>query len=282
MRRDVAEIVAMDSRTTRIERVGMSQPPTRPHIYDCGHLTDLNAIECVGEEVWYRMDREAIELQERGDLRLPHPICAFLFRFHEGEKPPVINLVFVQQYDCVGPIDGAIYSRQPDLPHPMNLWVREPSSFRLEGRLINCETTTGISIEMRQEKVQDLASRASDVRVMLMLLNGRGPRSELEAEPRATRVARGMKAEPPPVQVIHVHKPQFIRPEGERDEPSKSGIVQRPHWKRGAWATRKKSGKVYWMPPRAVHGGGEHQIFRIETEDHRNVGEQHPWRRRSH
>jgi hypothetical protein len=54
-----------------------------------------------------------------------------------------------------------------------------------------------------------------------------------------------------------------MRPEGSGI--SRGGYTQRPHTKRGYHATRKASGKVYWCPPRDVHGGEQVSgVFQVD------------------
>jgi hypothetical protein len=244
----------------------------RVPVFDLGHLTDTTnpTADTISEAEWNRLDRAAIQLQERGELHLPYPECIFLFRFSETkQKPPVINLVCLTEVD--GPIRSLIYMRRPDLPTPMDFWVATPLDFVLSGAYIHCvqhPLTEKIGPEIHADRHMDAASRASDSRVVMMLLNERGPRIQLDTPPaaRGTASPTGDNRPPPPVQVIKVLRLQLDRPPGEPREPRVTGIIQRPHWKRGFWATRTASGKTYWVPARAVHGGGEPRIFKVETD----------------
>jgi hypothetical protein len=79
------------------------------------------------------------------------------------ERPPTINLVSISEVD--GPIRSLIYTRQPDLPTPMDFWVATPLNFVLSGAYIHRvqhPLTERIGPEVHADHSMDAASQASD------------------------------------------------------------------------------------------------------------------------
>ena len=106
-----------------------------------------------------------------------------------------------------GPIRSLIYTRQPDLPTPMDFWVATPLNFVLSGAYIHRvqhPLTERLGLEVHADLDMDAASRASDLRVAMMLLNERGPRIQSDTPPTARGPASPTDEHKPlpPVQVI--------------------------------------------------------------------------------
>lgn len=171
-------IVSIQDNECRYEPAQARQIESKYLVFDCGHMIDPNHPHFIGNQEMLRLHMEASTLQQNGELKLPHPCCAFLFRYHRDRKNPSpdLNLNFLVECDegLAGSVATKTLTRHSAMPH--DRWIVAPIDYILPS---HSDSMRGMVAAVLDEEARDVIGaftqkQAQEARMLLTLVNRGG------------------------------------------------------------------------------------------------------------
>jgi hypothetical protein len=252
-------------RMPRQEHLGAS------HVFDLGHLLDINHHSYIGNDVGLALVQEAHSLQRTIGLFLPHPQTSLIVRVEKPESGWSVYVIYAQELDDLIQMNLFVHYSQPTkkwawvgtsvidrhAPHVPPTPPNEQPQFR---------ATIVIDTDLVPNQRHEDVIVGNPLKAIMLLLQKSdtiivepAPWWSVDepAKPKAFETAN------PSVSIVRVNTPRIIvRPPRSDDG---SGAKVRPHDRRAHLVRRGR--KIIWRKESKVNGGAEAAVAKVVKID---------------